>query len=145
MENTKYPKITQHGFSTLYEYEDGRKVVESNDHKVTTYPDGTIEADLGGGHKTVMTPDGNTNITFNFSAIKRVYPINIFNVTSIDTQTNGELTIKEITFINGGKLYVGYDKTGAVVNISAINVGAFTSNKDGTEVGFDIGTKPSES
>jgi hypothetical protein len=61
MKETENPKITQHGFTTIYEYEDGKKIIESNEHRLTTYPDGTMEAELAGGHKTRISPNGDTN------------------------------------------------------------------------------------
>ncbi|MEN5023226.1 T-complex 10 C-terminal domain-containing protein [Pantoea agglomerans] len=138
MNNPDEPKITKMGVNTISEYADGKKVVESSGHKVTIFPDGTVEAELGGGHKTVMSPNGEINITFNYSVIKRVFPMNAFNVESIDTQDNGDVKVKEITFTNGGKLYIGYGKNNEIVSIAAINVGHFEVNKDGTEVGFDL-------
>lgn len=139
MNQSDKPKVTVLGDNKITEYADGIKVIEHDGgHKLTCFPDGSMIGELGGGHKTTLFKDGELNIAFNFSSIKSVYPMNILNVLSVDTQDNGDVKIKEITFINGGKVFVAYNAAFEIISLAVDKIQTFNINKDGTSVGFDI-------
>jgi len=139
MSTSDKPKKTRIGSQTITEYPDGTKVIEhEGGHKLTTYPDGSMLGELEGGHKTTLSSDGDLTLTLLHSSIKSVYPMNVLNVISIDTQDNIDARIKEVTFINGGKLFVGYNNKNEITTLALCNIQLVNINKEGTSIGFDI-------
>lgn len=133
------PKKTRIGSQTITEYPDGTKVIEhEGGHKLTTYSDGSMLGELEGGHRTILSSEGDLTLTLNHSSIESVYPMNVLNVISIDTQDNIDSKIKEVTFINGGKLFVAYNTLNGITTLALCNVQRFHINKEGTSIGFDI-------
>lgn len=93
---------------------------DKNGNIIQKFDDGSTRITTPDGRSFHVDKDGNANI--NLPSIKKVSIDNIFDLKSHIVMRDGELTIHNIEYLDGGSVKISFTTSGKLIEFSGKNI-----------------------